>query len=372
MIDLKATDVTPEPAVEAAGSASSPPPETPEPDPQPRENPASSSAQANAPRAARSGGAVAAIMAAVAFGAVGVGIAVTMLAFWFAGLLPPHSAPPAGPDLSQNVAQLESQSRETTARLSQIESSLSGRLAASEGASRAGAEQYAALSRRIDELAIAAREARGRAEAAVNAAAQTPQASRAEIEALANRLSALERNMKAAGDDRAARLAAVALSLRSAVESGDPFANELAAAQALARDPATLAPLRDFAQTGIPRASLYARELSALAPRLHRNVAPPAEGGFIGRLQQNAERLVRIRPIADTAGDDAASVIGRVEFKSAQNDLAGALADLRKLPADIRAPAEDWIRRVEQRNAAIAAAKQFAANALAALAKPAS
>ena len=65
------------------------------------------------------------------------------------------------------------------------------------------------------------------------------------------------------------------------------------------------------------------------------------------KLQAGAERLVRIRPVGDVPGDDPAAMIARIEAKAARNDISGALADLSKLPAAVRAPAEavDQARR---------------------------
>jgi hypothetical protein len=40
------------------------------------------------------------------------------------------------------------------------------------------------------------------------------------------------------------------------------------------------------------------------------------------------------------------------------------------LPAQVRAPAEDWIRKANARNAALTAARQFSTSALAAIGKP--
>ena len=42
----------------------------------------------------------------------------------------------------------------------------------------------------------------------------------------------------------------------------------------------------------------------------------------------------------------------------------------RALPATMRAPAEDWIKKVEARNAAVNASRRLVAEALSALGKP--
>jgi hypothetical protein len=95
----------------------------------------------------------------------------------------------------------------------------------------------------------------------------------------------------------------------------------------------------------------------------------PREGGFIDRLQANAERLIRIRPVDEVPGDDPATVVNRIELRAARSDVAGALAELEKLPAAIRAPADDWIKQAEAQRAALEAARRLAGDALIALGK---
>ena len=79
------------------------------------------------------------------------------------------------------------------------------------------------------------------------------------------------------------------------------------------------------------------RELVALTNLVAQTSgAPPRDGGFLDRLQANAERLVRIRPLDEPPGDDPASVLTRIEQRAAQADLPGALTELAKLPAAAR------------------------------------
>ena len=171
------------------------------------------------------------------------------------------------------------------------------------------------------------------------------------------------------GPDRAGRIAFVAVALRAAAERGDPFAQELAAAKALAPAAAVLAPLEPFATTGVPRPAALARELSQVAPQMLTVAGPARESGILDRLQQNAERLVRIRPINEGAGDDPGTVVTRAEVKATHGDIAGALAEIARLPEAIRAPAQGWIRRAEMQVAALTAARRFAETTVDALAK---
>jgi hypothetical protein len=244
-----------------------------------------------------------------------------------------------------------------------------------------------ALTDRIAALETALRDAKGRADAAFDAAQKNPApstavaADRRDIDALTTRVAALEQAAKGAderiaraastGADKAGRLAFVSLVLRTAVERGDPFTTELAAVRPLVTDPAQVAPLEPFAAAGVPRGAALARELSQLAgPMLNAAGAPPREAGIFDRLQQGAEKLVRIRPINETPGDDPATVISRAEVKAANGDLAGALADLSRLPDGVRAPARDWMKKAEAQAEALTAARRLADNAVGGLAKP--
>jgi hypothetical protein len=235
------------------------------------------------------------------------------------------------------------------------------------------------LRQRIDELAATARDAKARADAASEAAAKAsaPDAAlRSEAEALAGRVTALEHaerttDQRAAAQDRAVRLAVVADALRAAVERTAPFATELAAAKALGADAATLAPLDAVAAVGVASAETLARDLDKLTPAMLAAASPPShDGSILDRLQANAERLVRIHPVGETPGDDPAAGLARAAAKAHRGDVAGALAEVERLPPAAKAPAADWIKAAQARVAAIDAARKLLATSLAALGKP--
>ena len=151
-----------------------------------------------------------------------------------------------------------------------------------------------------------------------------------DTEALSNRIAALEQSTRsnereAAIDDKVSRRAVVASALRDAVERGNPFVAELAAAKLFATDAGALAPLEDFASTGVPSTMALARDLSALAQPMMKAIGDPVRtGSVMEKLQASAEKLVRIRPVGEAPGDDPATVVARIEAKAARNDIVGA------------------------------------------------
>lgn len=282
------------------------------------------------------------------------------------------------PDLDARVTKAEVAA--AAPRTSQSEAPLGVRINALEAAIRPIAD----LRQGIDAASAAARDAKSRADAAFEAAqktpAQAPAVAPAELQALAARVAALEQAAKSlegkvavtAGADRAGRLAFMAVALRGAVERGEPFAPELAAVKPLVPDAAVLSALEPFAASGVPRTAALARELTQLtSPMLSAAGSAPRGEGFLDRVQQNAERLVRIRPISETPGDDSATIVARAEAKASRGDLGRAASELGALPAAVRAPAEGWIRRAQAQMAALAASRKLADDAVGTLAKAA-
>jgi len=290
-------------------------------------------------------------------------------------------APAAGVDaraLDEVVGRVDTlEAAVVTSRPATGDPSFSNRIAAINGEVKALAETIGTLGRRNDEAAAAARAAQTRSDATAAAVATLAQklpagvaVERSQVEALAARVAAVETSEKtAARGDQAVRLVLVATALKSAVERGDPFAGELAAAKALGADPKLTTALEPFAASGVPTSAALARELAVFAPSLRPPASAPAREGFLERLQVNAEKLVRVRPTDEVAGSDAAAIASRVETKAAQEDIAGAQAELAKLSTTARAPAEAWLKQAQARTAALDASRRLAADALAGLGK---
>jgi hypothetical protein len=282
-------------------------------------------------------------------------------------------------DLTARIAGLETKAGKpvadpaAAARMEGIEKSL----AALRG-------ELAATRAQADKLASAINEAKpapgGGAGPAVDLSAinariaeieRATRAQAAEITQQASKISAAKpADAKPADDVPLRRLVAASL-LDVLVRVGDPFVTALAATKSLTPDADALKPLDAFAVRGVPNVNALCRELITIVPKLN----PPAPDntattgtGIVDRLQAGAAKLVRVQR-ADATGDDRGSIVARVTAAGLRNDLAEARRELNTLPAADRAPAQAWLDKADARDAALAASRKLAADAMAALAQ---
>ncbi len=191
----------------------------------------------------------------------------------------------------------------------------------------------------------------------------------AAAQALAARITALEGARAQAGEaGKRAALVVGLSSLRGAVERGQPFAAELKAVAALGLPADAARTLEAHAERGVPTGPALAQRFSALAPALLRAApARASDGTLIDRLTATAQNLVRVRPVGEAAGDDVPTVVSRMEARLRRGDVAGALADLERLPEPVRALAASWAAEARARVAAEATLRRLTLDATAAL-----
>ncbi|MEH2586228.1 COG4223 family protein [Bradyrhizobium sp. AZCC 1721] len=193
----------------------------------------------------------------------------------------------------------------------------------------------------------------------------------AEIAQQGSKLADTTADAKPADDMPLRRVVSAAL-LDVLVRIGDPYPTALAAAKALAPNPEALKALDEFAEKGVPNAGKLSTELLALVPKLlpAQQSAATTGTGIVDRLQAGAAKLVKIER-TDTAGTDRGAVVARITAAALRNDFNEARRELKTLePAD-RAAAQSWLESADARDAALAASRQFATEAMAVLAKPA-
>ncbi|HEX7656734.1 MAG TPA: hypothetical protein VF404_07025, partial [Sphingomonas sp.] len=184
--------------------------------------------------------------------------------------------------------------------------------------------------------------------------------------------AAAKDSAKAKADDTPLRLAVVATVLDLSVRQGEPFKTALDSARSLAPDAGLLKPLEGFAESGVPTSAALSRELLTIIPKMSKpakqNEAPDAS--LVDRLKVGAASLVRIER-TDGVGNDRGAIVARATTAALHNDANDARRELSSLSPEDRAPAQAWIDKADARDAALSASHQFAADALAALARPA-
>jgi hypothetical protein len=370
-IDLTATVVSEEKGAEAAAAPNAPEPEpeskaAPEPKPEAEPKPERPQQKIKTPA---SPWLVAPLSGAVAAALV---IAVGWMLGWVPGQEPSPAAQP-------------------TARLTSLEAKAvrpaapspdpvpAGRVAGLEESVAALRADVTNLRAQSDRLSATINEAKG----SPGAPANTP-----DLAALKERIARIEQTTSAQGaeiakdgariadarpaDDLPLRRVVAASLLDVAVRHGDPYAALLATAKSLAPNAEALKPLEAFAATGVPNPPALDRELLTLVPKL----SPPAPensttgSGIVDRLQAGAAKLVHIER-TDSVGTDRGAVVGRITAAALRNDFAEARRELNTLAAADRAPAQAWLDKADGRDAALAASRHFADEAMTALAQPA-
>jgi len=395
-IDLQATEVSEQkppdaPVTEAEASAAAVEAETSS-----SETPSSETPSAEAPSEARPQPATAPERAAAAknrpvspwivaplSGAVA---AAAVVALGFAmGWVPPE---PSGLGQQPNAATIE----DLTARLTSLEARAS-RPPAAAAPDQATAARVEALDKSIAAVRGEVTNLRAQSDKLLTAISEAKASSAApaaapDLSEINERIARIEQTTRAQGaqiakdgekiadakpaDDLALRRMVAASLLDIAVRHGDPYAVPLATAKSLVSSPDALKPLEAFVATGVPSPAGLNRELLTLVPKL----SPPAAensttgSGIVDRLQAGAAKLVRIER-TDTVGNDRGAIVSRVTAAALRNDFAEARRELNTLaPAD-RAAAQGWLDKADARDAALAASRHFADEAMASLAAPA-
>jgi hypothetical protein len=308
-----------------------------------------------------------------------VAAALVIAVGWMLGW-PKVQAPPAAPqvtasafdDLGQRVAGLEAKTGKPAAPVSDPAAAsridtLDKSLAALRGDVASQRAQSDKLASAINDLKSAPRDSAGNVD----------------LSALTGRIVELERKAQAQGearesekaaeakpaDDVALRRVVAAALLDVAVRHGDPYAETLKVAKSLSTDPDKLKPLDSFAEKGVPSPPQLNRELLTLVPKLSPSADTATTGtSIVDRLQAGASKLVRVER-TDTSGNDRGAIVARVTAAALRNDFGEARRDLAALsPAD-RVPAQAWLDKAAARDAALAASRQFADDAMASLAK---
>lgn len=252
---------------------------------------------------------------------------------------------PQSPDLSGVEALIQDGLSGQTEDLSKVESNLSARLDTLEARITDIAQQP--VESAISDEAVAAYE---RELAAVQGALAQQ---RAEVENMIS--EAAEMEAEASESARVAQAQAAATRLFVALETGAPFSTEVTELQGLGVTvPAALV----ASSEGLVALGTLQAEFPELA-RLALGDAREAEGGA-GGLSGFLQRQLGARSVTPRDGDDPDAVLSRAEAALAAGDLDQALTELNTLPDTARPALEDWEARVAARRNALAAADTLA------------
>ena len=285
--------------------------------------------------------------------------------------------------LGQRVSQIEA----TLTKLPAGDAGMAERLTAADNAMKSLGVALTALNRRGDDIAAKAAQAGARADealkavselratmqdAAKNASALSP----AELDALQKRIAGLEQSAKtaradiakASSADMAARLALSAAALRDAVIERRTVRRELAQAKSLGADASVWQRLRHSRLPACRSRRRWRKRLRALLPAMLKiSGAQAPQGGFLEKLEANAGRLVRIRPV-----ERRPATMPPPCWRASRSTPPRPTSRLRSpISASCRRQraqqAAGWIGKAMARQAALAAARQYAADTARAL-----
>ncbi len=138
--------------------------------------------------------------------------------------------------------------------------------------------------------------------------------------------------------------------LREAVDSGQPYAAELAALNAVAPKLGELGPLPSRADTGIPTAATLAGDLRAKVQTGGAGAPGAADASFLDSVIASAKSAVRVRRVdAAPTGSEPDAVLARAEAALDQGDLAGAVKEVSALPPASRETLAPWLENARAR-----------------------
>jgi hypothetical protein len=142
--------------------------------------------------------------------------------------------------------------------------------------------------------------------------------------------------------ERAARAIAIGL-LRQGADSGQPFAVDLAMLKALGLDGEDVAALEPLAKKGAPTIpALQAAFPSVVDAIIAATTAVDPDAGFFDQVAALGSTLVTIRPTAPIEGDTPEAIVSRMQAAVNRADLATALDERGKLPAEGLAASASW------------------------------
>jgi hypothetical protein len=140
--------------------------------------------------------------------------------------------------------------------------------------------------------------------------------------------------------------------LKRAIDRGKAYAPELEQARKVAGNVVDLSALDRFALDGVPTATELRAEFKPVAFKIIDAQEQPAEASIVDRLLAGAKSVVRVRKTSHAPDDKSVeAVVARMETALTEDRLADVLAEAKSLPAPAQDAAQDFLAKVEAREA---------------------
>lgn len=268
---------------------------------------------------------------------------------------PAAAAIPAAPDTRATD--------EFASRIAAVEAQLRERAQANASAAQTATQSAESATHTAQSATQTARTAAEQAQSA----AQTAQALDRRLADLDRRVADVSQQATQRGADASATVrVAVSGRLVEALREGTPYAPVLASLRGAGVEPARLAALEPFAQTGAPTGPALRGEFAPVADRIRRETRPEATG-VKDRFWRMLDHVVKVQPIGEAGTEGVPGLLARIDAALAAGAFKDAAAAWDALPEPARRISEDFGRRLKQRAAADEAARTLSAEALSGL-----
>jgi hypothetical protein len=140
--------------------------------------------------------------------------------------------------------------------------------------------------------------------------------------------------------------------LKRAIDRGRAYAPELEQARQVAGTNVDLAPLERFALEGVPTPTELRGQFKPIAFKIIDAEEQPADASIVDRLLAGASSVVRVRKTNHRPDDKSVeAVVSRMEIALNEDRLGDVLQEAKALPAPAQDAAQDFLAKVQARDA---------------------
>jgi hypothetical protein len=152
---------------------------------------------------------------------------------------------------------------------------------------------------------------------------------------------------QSSGRERA-EAALTAAALTTAIESGQGFAEPLAAFATMVGESPSVEALRPYAESGVPTLASLQADFGAVVDEILAATKPQAEG--VGnKFMSNLQSLVTVRPAGEVEGEGPRAIVGRMTAALQNGNLDRVLSEAETLPEAGQAAASEFLGKVRAR-----------------------